>query len=143
MDGGASIITFVTAGLQSIKIIHNACSTIKHWPETVGAVSTQLQRLEDVLQRFVPEGDTVPAALQDLIRQCTADLQRYAGQVQSLQAPNGASRGQKIWRRGKSVLNEGAVQRMARAMTDYGDQISLQLALLHRFESLTSLLFGK
>lgn len=142
MDGGASIITFVTAGLQSIKIIHNACSTIKHWPETVKTATTQLGRLEDVLQRIVPEGETVPAVLQDLIEQCTADLKSYAGRIQRLQVSDGASRGQKFWKRAKSVFDEGAIRGMAGALTNYGDQISLQLTLLQRFESLNLLLTG-
>jgi hypothetical protein len=131
MDAGASIIAFVTIGLQSVKTIYGIISAIKDGPSKLGDLQAAIGSLQSLLEQMQhsPGLTTSPATtsspLLPLVERCVEDIKRFEAKVEKLCIPDKEKLSGKFWKRLKLVFGEKEIPYMISVVTVHLNNLSL------------------
>lgn len=109
MDVAASLIAFITIGVQSTKIIYDTLSAIKDGPEVVARAAKDIQRLSIILKSLEPTCAVDPAWGQELrqhLQECTTDLGTFERWLGKFTIGNADSRLERLCKQVKTALGK-------------------------------------
>ncbi|KAH6961929.1 hypothetical protein BKA56DRAFT_177476 [Ilyonectria sp. MPI-CAGE-AT-0026] len=109
MDVAASLIAFITIGIQSTKIIYDTLSAIKDGPEVVARAAKDIQRLSTILKSLEPTCTVDPAWGQELrqhLQECTTDLRTFEKWLGKFMIDNADSRLERLCNQVKTALGK-------------------------------------
>ncbi|KAK6072205.1 ankyrin repeat protein [Seiridium cupressi] len=131
MDAGASIIAFVTIGLQSIKTIYTVISAVKDGPSKLSDLMMAIGSLMSILEhlqnnpRLRPLPRTSSTDFAPSIEECTGVMKRFEDQVRKLQITDKETRRGKIWKRLKFVFQEDDIPYIISIITNAMQTLTL------------------
>ncbi|KAK6066682.1 ankyrin repeat protein [Seiridium cupressi] len=131
MDAGASIIAFVTIGLQSIKTIYTVISAVKDGPSKLSDLMMAIGSLMSILEhlqnnpRLRPLPRTSSTDFAPSIEECTGVMKRFEDQVRKLQITHKETRRGKIWKRLKFVFQEDDIPYIISIITNAMQTLTL------------------
>jgi hypothetical protein len=131
ISSGASVLAFVTLAIQSAKTISHLLASIKDAPENVRraaeSVSVVQWALEQLAQFHSAGGAALPQGLEAHVKTCSVNLAAFASTLGKLRSLDTDSRGRRVWKRVKAVLNEKDLDKMAATMAAHSSALSLSL----------------
>ncbi|KAK9774981.1 hypothetical protein AB5N19_12534 [Seiridium cardinale] len=142
MDAGASIIAFVTIGLQSIKTIYKVISAVKDGPSKLSDLMVAIRSLMSILEhlqndpRLRPLPGTNSTDFAPSIEECTGVMKRFEDQVRKLQITDKETRSGKIWKRLKFVFQEDDIPHIISIITNVMQTLTLH-SNIHQVSALS------
>jgi hypothetical protein len=131
MDVGASIIAFLSIGLQSVKVVYGFISAIKDGPSKLGDLQGAIESLESFLEQMhnSPGLTTSPITTSDslltLVQRCVNDIQRFEAEIRRIYVPLEEKRCGKVWKRLKLAFKEKDIPYMTTIVTGHVNILSL------------------
>lgn len=131
MDAGASIIAFVTVGLQSVKTVYGIISSIKDGPSKLDDLRGAIGNLQSLLEQMQNSPSlaaslmTTSSSLLPLVQRCVDDIQRFEARINRIRVPSGEKFRGKIWKRLKLVFEEDGIPYMISIVTGHLNALSL------------------
>ncbi|KAF8866194.1 hypothetical protein BDZ45DRAFT_720337 [Acephala macrosclerotiorum] len=131
MDAGASIIAFLSIGLQSVKVVYEFISAIKDGPSKLGDLQGAIESLESLLEQMYnsPGLTTSPittsGSLLALVQRCVNDIQRFEAEIGRIYVPPKEKRCGKVWKRLKLAFKEKDIPYMTTVVTGHVNILSL------------------
>ncbi|KAH7143990.1 hypothetical protein EDB81DRAFT_884583 [Dactylonectria macrodidyma] len=104
MEVTASLVAFVTAGIQSAQVIYNTLSAIKDGPEAVKQATRDVYTLGDILNHFGKHSST-DKELRRRINECAADLKGYEVKLEKFVIYDNERTLGKLWKRQAILLS--------------------------------------
>lgn len=136
MDGisaGASVLAFLTIGVQCATVIYSTLSAIKDGPEVVRKVANGVHHLQYILEQL----KQLPTAFNDVVLRdqimcCARDLQDLAHQLRKLKISSAERLKGRIWKVIKTILNEKTLELVVGQITQQAALLSLHLNMSSR-----------
>lgn len=134
IGAGASVLAFITLGLQSVKTIHEILSSVKDTTRVYG-VRQDVQGLQatlDRLSRCRAVAELRDDALATKIEKCAGDLKTFAERLVKLAIDGSEHRLERQVKKLKGFLNEKELKDMGDAIVRHTTSLSLHLKVLER-----------
>jgi len=132
---GASVVTFITLGLQSIKFIDEALSLAKDGKGYVDRARRDVQSLQAALERFGrcrAVAQNPQPALAAMIQSCADDMKTIAGKLHGLVVDDSQPSLAKQLRKIKIFLKEKDLERMSETIVRHTTALDLYLGTIDR-----------
>jgi hypothetical protein len=134
---GASVLAFVTLGLQSAKAILEILSSVKDGRENVDRPEKDITGLQLTLERLARcriIAERPDEALAAKIKSCADDMTSFAEKLKKLLSHDGSAfAGQ--WKKIKLFLNEKDLAKMSAVVVGHTAGLNLYLKVLERYSS--------
>lgn len=106
MEAGASILAFVTGGLQSAKLAYDVISGIRDGPQKIRDLESALGRLVQQLAYLETNPSLVPQKDAAIIQKCRDDLDQIRMDIGKLCVSAGDGKLKRFWKKMRPALNE-------------------------------------
>jgi hypothetical protein len=137
MDGGASIIAFVTCGLKSIEFIYKVISLVEDGPSKIQDLQNSVLDLRVLLER-IRDGSTFNSlhtidgrehAIIPLLQKCTDDIRHFENKITQLIIPDGERLHRRLRRRLNLAFSENDVVKMLTTVMGHRQALNLHVSL--------------
>lgn len=136
ISAGASVVAFITLGLQSAKVIYETLSAIRDGPKSLQQVISDVEQIQSILKHLLQSPATANnAPLTNHVSSCVLDLELAASEIQKLQISPNQQGHEKLWRRVKTFLNEKDLDRISAQIARHANTLSLRLNIMTRLVS--------
>jgi len=133
LGAAASIVSLVTAALQSAKVIQEILSGIKDGPTLINELTSKLSDLRGLLPQLERLQSTSGSTIDELRRtteRCAGELQMFEAKLAKLRNVPGDRRWAKVRKGLKTVLKEDEFSSMRRKLSDYMNSFTVQLGVI-------------
>ncbi|KAB5584807.1 hypothetical protein GE09DRAFT_4743 [Coniochaeta sp. 2T2.1] len=132
LGAGASVVAFVTFGLQSAKVIHQVLSSNTDGKKIVEQAARDVATLQSTLERLARcriITERPDEALAARTKACAEDLAGFAEKLKTLAVGNAPGL-ERHWRKVKVFLNEKELTKMSAAVVGHTTGLNLCLKVL-------------
>ncbi|KAL8415083.1 hypothetical protein RB594_006062 [Gaeumannomyces avenae] len=117
MDAGASILAFLTAGLQSAKLAYDLVSAIKDGPQRIRDLKSALGHLVTLLGYLEADPSLVPQKDAAIIQKCRDNLNQIKIDVEKLCISDEDGMLRRMWKKMKPALREKDIAQILAKVT--------------------------
>ena len=135
------MITVVTLVLHSTQAVYRTISSIKHAPQTLSKLVSNLRNLSNVLQELSGFGDDLYLAsdLPRLVSKLAEYMKAFEGKLCGLYSPIDKPVA-RLWKNVKVAIQETEIDRMSALLYQDVEALSIQLSIIKRSVSSIRLL---
>ncbi|KAL8388848.1 hypothetical protein RB595_008974 [Gaeumannomyces hyphopodioides] len=117
MDAGASILAFLTAGLQSAKLAYDVVSAIKDGPQRIRDLESALGHLVTHLGYLEADPSLIPQKDAAIFQKCRDDLIQVRIDVEKLCVSDKDGKLERMWKKIKPALKEKDIAQILAKVT--------------------------
>ena len=135
MDGGASVVAFISLALGSADVIRKAISSIKNAPLVLQQTTDALNSLSNLLQQLRNYSASFADAedLPKFIRGCAEDLAQFEKKLEGFTSVVSKKRINIVWENIKIAFQEKEIDMMNTTIRRHLLTLSLQVSLLEGY----------